>query len=193
MEASYALMLRLIALVLPLALDTFAVSAALGIAGVSAGRRFGLGLLFAAFEGGMPLVGLAVGAAVGAIVGGVADYVAIVALAALGLYMLLADEEKEEARVRQFATTTGFALVGMGLAVSLDELAIGFALGLARVPIVPALVLIAAQAFLISQLGFSVGKRVGERAREGAERLAGIALMAIAGLLLLARFVPLPI
>jgi putative Mn2+ efflux pump MntP len=75
--------------------------------------------------------------------------------------------------------------------VSLDELAIWFALGLARVPIVPALVLIAAQAFVVSQVGFSLGHCIGDRVREGAERLAGVALIAIAGLLLLAKFVPL--
>jgi len=35
-----------------------------------------------------------------------------------------------------------------------------------------------------SQVGFSLGRRIGDRVREGAERLAGIALIAIAGLLL---------
>ncbi len=180
-------MWRLFALVVPLALDTFAVSAALGIAGVSSQQRLRLGLLFAGFEGGMPLVGLAVGAAIGSLIGGFADYVAVVALAALGVYVLLADEEKEEARVAQFARSRGFALIAVGLSVSLDELAIGFALGLARVPIVPALILIAVQAFVISQVGFGLGRRIGESVREGAERLAGIALIGIAGLLLLAR------
>ncbi|SRR5712692_1893899 len=186
-------MLRLIALVLPLALDTFAVSAALGIAGVSSRQRLRLGLLFAGFEGGMPLVGLALGAAVGSLIGGFADYVAIVALAALGLYILLADEEKEEARIGRFATSSGFAFVAVGLAVSLDELAIGFALGLARVPIVRALILIAVQAFVVSQVGFGLGRRVGETVREGAERLAGVTLIAIAGLLLLAKLGAVPI
>ncbi len=183
-------MLRLIGLVLPLALDTFAVSAALGMAGVSSRRRFGLGFLFAAFEGGMPVIGLVVGAAVGTLVGSLADYIAIVALAGLGVYILLADEDKEEARVARFASSTGIALIAVGLTVSLDELAIGFALGLARVPIVPALILIAVQAFVVSQIGFSLGRRIGDSVREGAERLAGIALIAIAGLLLFAKFVP---
>lgn len=186
-------MIRLVALVLPLALDTFAVSAALGLAGFAARRRLGLSLLFAGFEGGMPIVGLAVGATVGRLVGGIADYAAIIALAALGVYMLLADEEKEEARLARFAGSTGLALIAVGLTVSLDELAIGFALGLARVPMVPALVLIAAQAFLVSQLGFGLGQRVGESVREASERLAGIALVGIAAVLLLARFIPLPI
>ncbi len=186
-------MLRLIALVLPLALDTFAVSAALGVVGVGARRRVGLSFLFAAFEGGMPLVGLAVGAAVGTFIGGLADYIAIAALAGMGVYVLIADDEKEQERALKFATSRGLALIGVGLAISMDELAIGFVLGLARVPILAALVLIAAQAFVVSQVGFSLGARLGEAVREGAERLAGIALIAIAALLLVAKVARLPI
>lgn len=139
-------MFTLVALVLPLALDTFAISAALGVAGVTARRRLGLGLIFAIFEGGMPLVGLAIGATVGVVIGGAADYVAILALAGLGVYVLRVDEEKEEARIERFANSTGVALVAVGLTVSLDELAIGFALGLTRVPVVAAVLLIAGQA-----------------------------------------------
>lgn len=139
------------------------------------------------------MVGLAIGAAVGVVIGGVADYVAIVALAGLGVYMLRADEEKEEERIERFANSTGVALVAVGLAVSLDELAIGFALGLTHVPVVAAVLLIAGQAFIVSQLGFALGRRVGESVREGAETLAGIALIAIAALLLVSKFVRLPI
>ncbi len=179
--------MRLLALVLPLGLDTFAVSAALGVAGLSGRRRLRLGLLFALFEGGMPLAGLVIGATVGAAIGAVADFVAVAALAGVGAYMLLGDEEKEEARAERFATATGTALVVVGLSVSIDELAIGFALGLARVPVLPALALIALQAFLVSQIGLLVGHRVGEAFREGAERAAGVSLIAIAGLLLVAK------
>jgi putative Mn2+ efflux pump MntP len=167
--------LRLLALVLPLALDTFAVSAALGLAGLNPGRRLRIGLLFAAFEAGMPIVGLAAGLALGTVLGAVGDSVAIVALAGLGFYLLVSGEAKEEARVRRFASASGPAFLAIGLSVSLDELAIGFALGLTRVPVVPAVLLIGAQAFIAAQVGFVLGRRLGESVREGAERLAGIA------------------
>jgi len=186
-------MLKLLAVVVPLALDTFAVSAALGVAGVTAQRRIRLGLLFAAFEAGMPLVGLVVGAALGSVLGAVGDYLAIAALASLGVYLLVAGEEQEEARISRFAVATGPALIVVGLSVSLDELAIGFALGLTGVPVVPALVVIAVQAFVAAQLGFALGRRLGKTVREGAERLAGVALLAVAGLLLLARFTSIPL
>ena len=182
-------MALLIALVLPLCLDTFAVAAALGMTDLTRRQRIRFSLLFAAFEGGMPLIGLLVGTAFGRLVGGFADYVAVAALIGIGIFMLLADDEREEEHIRRLRTTTGAAVIGLGISISLDELAIGFTLGLTRVPMVAAVILIAAQAFLVSQLGFQVGRRVGDRFREGAERLAGIVLIALGALLLISRFI----
>jgi len=177
---------RVIALVLPLGLDTFAIAAALGMTRLTTAQRIRFGLLFAAFEGGMPVIGLLVGVGLGRVIGGWSEYVAIAALAGLGLYMLFGRDEDDE-RVRKLVTSTGTAMVVLGLSVSLDELAIGFSLGLLNVPIVPAIVLIAAQAFIVSQVGFAIGGKVGEATREGAERLAGAVLIVIAGALLVAK------
>jgi putative Mn2+ efflux pump MntP len=55
-------------------------------------------------------------------------------------------------------------------------LAIGFTLGLLRLPAGLVIVLIALQAFIVAQLGLRLGTRLSERLREGAERLAGAAL-----------------
>jgi hypothetical protein len=47
--------------------------------------------------------------------------------------------------------------------------------------------LIGAQAFLVAQLGLRLGARLNERAREGAERLAGLALLGLGVLFLVER------
>ena len=185
-------MLRLVGLLLPLCLDTFAVAAALGMAGLRQGQRVRFGLLFALFEGGMPLIGLVAGAALGRLVGSVADYVAIAALVGLGAYMLFA-KDKDSERVQRLLTASGAAMIGLGVSISLDELAIGFTLGLSRVPVGAAVILIAIQAFVVSQIGFQVGRTVGERFREGAERAAGIVLIALGCVLLVSKLVPLPV
>jgi putative Mn2+ efflux pump MntP len=172
-------------LILPLCLDTFAVAAALGMTRPTGAQRIRFSLLFAAFEGGMPVIGLLVGTGLGRVIGDWSEYVAIAALVGLGAYMLWA--RADEDRVRKLATTRGPAVIALGLSVSLDELAIGFSLGLLNVPIIPAIVLIAAQAFVVSQVGFALGTRIGEATREGAERLAGAVLIVIAGALLVGR------
>ncbi len=178
--------LKLIGLVIPLGLDTFAVAAALGMAGLKARDRTRVSLIFTAFETGMPLIGFFAGNLAGRAVGNAADYVAIAILIALGLFMLRPQAEDEEQRLSLLARTRGLAAVGLGVSISIDELAIGFTIGLLHFPVLVILVLIAAQTFIVTQLGFRLGQRIGERIREGAERLAGVAL-AVLGFVLLAQ------
>ena len=177
-------MLTLIALILPLSLDTFAVAAALGVAHLPPERRLRVSLVFTTFEAGMPVVGLLAGALAGAAIGGAADYLAIAALLGLGGYLVLSRDD-DDAHTDRLAQTRGLAVLGLGLAISLDELAIGFTLGLLRAPILVAILLIGAQAFVATQLGLRLGARVGERLRENAEHAAGVVLFVL-GLALLA-------
>ncbi len=170
---------KLAALVVPLSLDTFAVAAALGMVGVSPARRLRISLLFSAFEAGMPLIGLALGAPLGDVIGGAADYIAIGILLAVGLYTLLGAEQNEEERLGQLTQMNGLGALVLGVSISLDELAIGFTLGLLRLPAGLVIVLIALQAFIVAQLGLRLGSRLSERLREGAELLAGAALTAL--------------
>lgn len=176
---------KLIAFVLPLSVDSFAVAALLGASGVTAGQRWRIAALFTAFGGGMPLLGLALGAPLAAAVGDSADYLAGAALIALGLWMLTSDEEQQAAT--RLASTRGLALLGLGVSISLDELAVGFTLGLSRLPITPVIAAIALQAFLAAWLGLTLGAKAGERLRKNAERLAALALAALGAYLIIAR------
>lgn len=179
--------LKLIGLVLPLGLDTFAVAAALGIAGLKPTERTRVTALFTAFEVGMPLIGFFGGRLVGQAAGNAADFLAIAILIALGGYMLRPGaDEGEEQRLSLLRRTRGMAAVGLGISISLDELAIGFTIGLLRFPILLILLLIGVQTLVVTQLGLRLGERIGERVREGAERVAGVAL-ALLGLVLLAE------
>jgi len=89
--------LKLLAFVLPLGLDSFAVAAAIGASQVTTiWQRLRISLIFVLFEGGMPLIGLALGAMLARGIGQVADYVAGAAVIAIGAWMLLASDEDEE-------------------------------------------------------------------------------------------------
>jgi putative Mn2+ efflux pump MntP len=177
--------IKLLALILPLSLDTFAVAAALGVAGLDRRERLRLSLVLAGFEAVMPLAGFLVGAAVGSRLGDVAGWLAVGLLAAVGVYLLLGPaDDLDGARLR---ARRGWSMVGLGLSVSIDELAIGLAVGLTGLPILLVIGVIAAQAFIATQVGTRLGARVGERLREGAERLAGALLVVLAAALALAR------
>jgi putative Mn2+ efflux pump MntP len=172
--------------ILPLGLDTFALATALGIAGLPARERLRVTALFTGFELVMPLVGLLAGQGLGSLLGLIADYFAIALLAALGLYMLWPKrEDDEEQRLERLAGARNLAALGLGLSISLDELAIGFTLGLLRQPLPLVVLLIGLQALIVTQLGLRLGSRLGEKVREGAERVAGAVLVLLAAALLL--------
>jgi manganese efflux pump family protein len=171
--------IKLIALTLPLGLDTFAVAVAIGVAGLDPTRRVRVSLLMTSFEAGMPLVGLALGEPLGKAVGSAADYIAIGVLLAFGLYTLVARDDDEGRRIGTLGSASGWSAVLLGLSISLDELAIGFTFGLLRLPALPVVLLIATQAFVVSQLGLGLGARLGTKVRDGAERVAGLALAAL--------------
>jgi manganese efflux pump family protein len=177
--------LRLLAFVLPLGLDSFAVAAAIGAVQVTTlWQRLRISLIFVIFEGGMPLVGLALGAALARAIGPVAGYLAGAAVMAIGAWMLLAADKDEDEKATRLITSRGLALIALGISISLDELAIGFTIGLAHLPAAAVIVAIALQAFLAAQLGLAIGARIGERWRERAEQIAGIALILLGAYLI---------
>ena len=84
-------------------------------------------------------------------------------------------------------SSRGLALIALGISISLDELAIGFTIGLAHLPVTAVIIAIALQAFLAAQLGLAIGARIGERWRERAEQAAGIALILLGAYLIAER------
>lgn len=180
------MLIKIIALVLPLAPETFAVSAALAASGPSTGWRTHRWMLFAASETGMPLVGLAIGRPLG-VIGKAGEYVAIALLFVLAVHMLHETKGEREPRApTALLNRRGVAIAVLAISASLDELTIGFTVGLLRLPIVPVIAVIAVQAFAVSFLGMRLGERVGDRARENAERVGGAGLALLATGLLIA-------
>jgi manganese efflux pump family protein len=169
--------LKLLAFVLPLGLDSFAVAAAIGARqAITVWQRLRISLVFVIFEGGMPLIGLGLGTALARGIGQVSDYLAGAAVIAIGAWMLLAGDKDDEEIAARITTNRGLALIALGLSISLDELAIGFTIGLAHLPVSTVIVAIALQAFIAAQLGLAIGAKIGERWRERAEQVAGLAL-----------------
>jgi putative Mn2+ efflux pump MntP len=170
--------LKLLAFVLPLGLDSFAVAAAVGASQVTAmWQRLRISLIIVIFEGGMPLIGLALGTALARGIGQAAGYLAGAAVIAIGAWMLLAGGKEEDEKASHLTGSHGLALITLGISISLDELAIGFSIGLAHLPPAGVLAAIALQAFIAAQLGLAIGARVSERWREHAEQAAGTTLI----------------
>jgi putative Mn2+ efflux pump MntP len=134
----------------------------------------------------MPIVGLLIGQRLGTLLGSVAAGIAGVILIVIGgLEIREALHEHDDQRDRRGAHSPlegNQALILTGLSVSLDELAVGFALGVLGVPTGLALGYIALQAFVLTFIGLRLGQRIGHRLGEWAELAAGtvFALLGIA-------------
>jgi putative Mn2+ efflux pump MntP len=179
--------LKLLAFVLPLGLDSFAVAAAIGATQTTTWRaRVRISVIFVVFEAGMPLIGLAAGSGLARVIGPVADYIAAAAVIAVGAWMLVGRDDDEQAADR-IEGARGLALVALGISISLDELAIGFSLGLARLPVVTVILAIGVLALVASQLGLALGALIGDRLRERAEQVAGVALILLGAYLIVER------
>lgn len=174
-------------LLLPLGLDTFALSAALGVVGLSNKDRLRVSLLFTVFEAGMPILGILVGQAIGKVFGAwAAGYGGIVFLLVAGALLLRPgqDEDAQDRRLKLLARARGLAVIDLGLSISVDELTVGLSAGLLAIPIALAVIWIAIQAFLVAQAGMRFGHRIGDELRERSQKVAGAALIAVALILL---------
>lgn len=176
-------------LLLPLALDTFAIASALGMAGLAPRDRLRVSLVFTAFEAGMPIAGLLIGRAAGSFLGAWAGYGGILFLFIAGLVLLRPgkDESEETRRLRLLSHARGLAIIDLGLSISVDELTIGLSAGLLGLSILLTVTWIGVQAFAAAQVGLRVGARLGEETRERAEWVAGVMLIALAIVLLALR------
>ncbi len=174
----------LVALVLALGLDTLSVSAAL--APRFPQHRLRIATTFALFEAVMPLIGIGIGRLLGHALGTAGDTVGAVLLVALGGYFLFSSHAEEATPTAESSGFAGWLLIGLGLSISLDEVAVGISFALLGVPIIPAVVAILAQAFIFSLIGSSLGQGLSRRFGGVAEPLAGIVL-ALLGLFQLGR------
>jgi len=176
-------------LLLPLALDTFALAAALGMAGLQGRDRLRVALVFTAFEAGMPIAGMLIGRGVGSFLGDWAGYGGIAFLFLAGALLLRPGQKEsdESGRLKLLAHARGFAILDLGISISVDELTVGFSAGLLGLSILLTVLWLGIQAFIATQLGLALGARIGEEFRERAEWVAGIALVLVALVLLVLR------
>jgi putative Mn2+ efflux pump MntP len=180
--------LALLVVAVSVGLSNFAASIGLGASGANARTRLHVALIFGLFEGGMPALGLLLGRSLAGTLGQAAHWAGAGLLIATGGYALI-----QAARAARSAApdpdphaaagqSLGRLLV-TGLALSMDNLVVGFAVGTFPVSLVTAVVVIAAVSVALSLAGLELGSRLGARmgARTGSrgEVLGGLALIGV--------------
>jgi putative Mn2+ efflux pump MntP len=208
-------------------MSNLAASIAIGVSGVDARTRLRVGLVFGAFEAGMPVLGLLIGEQVAASLGHAARWVGAGLLMAVGLYVLASaaragqvqaqahtkvqahkhapvqthelapvQGQGEPGRSGEAGSTTDAAtreagsagrvrppgvihLLVSGLALSVDNLVVGFALGTYHTSIAQGVIVIGAVSVAMSLIGLELGAGIGRWAGRRGEQLAGVMLISV--------------
>jgi len=170
------MIIQLLVLGFVLSLDNFRVAVVLGTVPFSFRRAVQVALTFGLWDGVMPLAGLLLGRYVGEEIGPVTEYVGSIALGGYGLYLLiraLRNPEPDE-------LDHPWALFGIPLSLSLDNLLAGASLGLLGFsPWVSATVFGVVTA-LMSLVGLQLGRFAARLIRIRSDLLSGVALISAA-------------
>jgi manganese efflux pump family protein len=174
--------LALLLVAVSLGLSNFAAAIGIGMAGTDARTRLRVGLVFGLFEAGMPLLGLVLGHSLARTLGHAAHWVGAWLLIATGVYAVL-QALRSQARQRheppaETTQRTG-RLLTTGFALSIDNLAVGFALGTYHVNLVIAAIIIGVISVTMSLIGLELGSRIGAKAGERGELLGGLVLVGV--------------
>jgi manganese efflux pump family protein len=171
--------LALILVAASLGLSNFAAAIGIGISGTSARTRLKVGIIFGLFEAGMPVAGLAVGHGLARDLGHSARWISAGLLIATGGWAAFqAVRGDRQAAPAPYGHRTG-RLVITGLAISIDNLAVGFALGAFHVSLAVAAVTIGAISVAMSLVGLELGAQIGARVGQRGELLGGLVLIGV--------------
>lgn len=172
-------MLALLLVAASVGLSNLAAAVGIGFAGVSGRTRLRVGLVFGAFESGMPIIGLAAGAGLATGVGQAARWIGAALLIGIGGYgAVRALRQRDPAHPARAADSMG-RLVVTAFALSLDNLAAGFALGTFRVGVLLGAIVIGAVSVAMSLAGLEVGRRLGASAGRYSEGIGSVILVGV--------------
>ncbi len=162
-------------------LSNFAASFAIAIDSKQKLTRRRMALVFGVFETGMPIVGLLIGRVLAKAIGGKANIIGGGLLGLTGLYLFLNSlKNRDELEVEKTAFSNWKTMVLSGLALSVDNLIVSFSLGVFKIPIILAALVIGGVSVLLSLIGLELGKRLSVKFDKYSASLSGLFLLFIA-------------
>ena len=172
-------MVAVLPIALSLGLSNFAASIGIGVTGIDARTRLRVGVIFGLFETGMPILGLLLGHSLARTLGHAAHWIGAALLIATGIYALIQAVRSGGGTEHQADSQHTGRLLVTGIALSIDNLAVGFALGTYHVSLILAAVIIGAVSVGLSLIGLELGDRLGAKAGERGEIIGGLVLIGV--------------
>lgn len=167
--------------------DAFAAALAIGVRKTRVPGRMvvTVGSVFAVFQIIMPLIGWALASSFSTFLAPVDHWIAFVLLVLIGVNMIreaLGPDETDKGPKDRLDLGR---LTLLGVATSIDALAVGVSLAVTHVSVIEAVTVIGTVTFLISAAAVVTGHRAGMRFRRPAEILGGLVLILIGSRILL--------
>jgi manganese efflux pump family protein len=156
-----------------LSLDNFRVAVALGTVPFGLKRAVHVALTFGLWDAIMPLVGLLIGRQIGESVGDVAELVGAAALGGYGLFLVISALRKPEPDELDHP----WALFGIPLTLSLDNLFAGASLGLLGLSPWLSAAVFGVMTAMLSLVGLLAGRFAARLIRIRSDLLSGITLI----------------
>lgn len=171
-------MTTLILLGLALGFDSFRVSLGLGGLRLSAARRRLVALSFGVCDGLAPLFGLMLGKQLVTTVGEWTEYIAPFAIGGYGLWVIYVACRRGESE--EEAEQGPWIVLGLPLALSVDNFAAGVGLGLLQYPLLLSAAIIGLMSGLMAFVGLRLGDALARRLPFNTDIAGGVALVLLA-------------
>lgn len=164
-----------------LSADCFAVavSGSVSMRTVSTAGVLRTSLAFGVSQALMPVFGWLAGRTVVDLVAAYDHWVAFALLALVGSRMIWESFRSSHSHSKSMDITRGFSLLALSVATSIDALAVGLSFAFVEVSIALASLTIGMVAFVVTTIGFLLGRRAGRLVGKRAEAIGGIVLIAI--------------
>ncbi len=164
-----------------LAMDAFAVAVVAGLSPSPLTRRrvFRLSFHFGLFQALMPMIGWAAGRAIYRYIAQIDHWVAFGLLTLVGGKMIVGALRADEETCTPNDPTSGWDLILLSFATSIDALAVGLSLAMIGSKILVPSLVIGLVAAMLTALGMALGRRIGALWGRRVEEIGGLVLIAI--------------
>jgi len=161
-------------------LSNFAGAVGIGLSGISVRTRIRVGVAFGLFEALMPIIGLLLGQAVAGFFGEFGKYVGGAILVLTGAYTIWQGRRTAKVQPKRVPRSLRMHnLLITALALSIDNLAVGFALAVHHVNLALAAGMMGLVSVGMTLVGLELGHRLGTRVEAWSEELGGAVLILV--------------
>jgi putative Mn2+ efflux pump MntP len=171
--------LMILFIALGLAIDSFSVSVANGLASKTfkISKALTISIFFGFFQAIMPVIGWVAGESVADLIAGFDHWIAFGLLTFIGVKMIYESTKNESNRFINSHNVK--MLLVLSIATSIDALAVGLSLTFLGISVLFPAIVIGIVTFLLSFLGVLIGDKFGEILKNKVEILGGLILIII--------------